>query len=67
MEVGGGRAVKIAVPEGRSGRDGGLGSPDLRARSGEVAKEGRQLPHHRTRSRQASFLSVNWFCTNLKL
>ncbi|KAK2512799.1 Mdm1 [Columba guinea] len=62
MEVGGGRAVKIAIPKGRSGPDGGLGSPNLRARSGEVAKEDRQLPHHRTRSRQARELFFLSFC-----
>lgn len=62
MEVGGGRAVKIAIPKGRSGRGGGLEPPDLTARSGEVAKEDRQLAHHRTRSRQARELFLFLFC-----
>nr|XP_041568211.1 nuclear protein MDM1 isoform X3 [Taeniopygia guttata] len=52
MEISGEKAVRKAAPEGRCEQDGGLGSPDRVARSGEVAKADRQLPRHRRGSRR---------------
>ncbi|KAM9390428.1 LOW QUALITY PROTEIN: nuclear protein MDM1 [Phaethornis superciliosus] len=45
MEIISGKAFEKASPGGRSEQEGGLGSPDHAARSGEVAKEDRQHCH----------------------
>ncbi|XP_017677674.1 PREDICTED: nuclear protein MDM1 isoform X3 [Lepidothrix coronata] len=51
MEIRRRKAVKKGTPEGRSEQEGGLGSPDRVAGSGEVAKADRPLARHRIRSR----------------
>lgn len=56
MEISRGKAVGKATPEGRSEREGGLGSPDRVAGSGEVAKADRQLARHRRGSRRVGNL-----------
>lgn len=71
MEISSGKAAKKVSPEGRSEQEGGLGSPDPAARSGEVAKEDWQLACHRTGSRKVrepiSPSSKRYFCTNIML
>ncbi|XP_048157726.1 nuclear protein MDM1 isoform X5 [Corvus hawaiiensis] len=52
MEISRGKAVGKATPEGTAEQEGGLGSPDRVARSGEVAKADRQLARHRRGSRR---------------
>ncbi|CAN8211070.1 unnamed protein product [Coccothraustes coccothraustes] len=47
-----GKAVRKATPQGRAEQEGGLGSPDRVARSGEVAKADRQLTRYRRGSRR---------------
>ena len=60
MEISSGKAVKKVSPEGRSEQEGGLGSPDRVARSGEVAKEDQQLARHRTGSRKVRELDFSF-------
>ncbi|XP_031962582.1 nuclear protein MDM1 isoform X6 [Corvus moneduloides] len=52
MEISRGKAVGKATPEGTAEQEGGLGSPDRVARSGEVARADRQLARHRRGSRR---------------
>ncbi|XP_027535461.1 nuclear protein MDM1 isoform X3 [Neopelma chrysocephalum] len=52
MEIRRGKAVKKGTPEGRSEQEGGLGSPDRVAGSGEVAKADRPLARHLISSRR---------------
>lgn len=66
MEISSWKAVKKASPKGRSEPEGGLGSPEGAARSGEVAKDDGQLPCHRTGSRKVREL-IFPFCKLLFL
>ncbi|XP_027749062.1 nuclear protein MDM1 isoform X2 [Empidonax traillii] len=52
MEIKRGKAIRKGTPEERSEQEGGLGSPDRVAGSGEVAKADQPLARHRIGSRR---------------